>query len=48
MLGAFLRATEAVDKDGLIDQVKTRFGRIAGGNIKALERAYNEAIIEDV
>jgi pyruvate ferredoxin oxidoreductase gamma subunit len=47
MLGALVRATGAVDKDILIDRLKIRFGRIAEGNIRALNRAYNECVIED-
>jgi pyruvate ferredoxin oxidoreductase gamma subunit len=47
MLGALLKATGIVDKEGLIEQVKVRFGRIAEGNIKALNRAFEETVIED-
>ena len=47
MLGALLKATGIVDKDGLIEQVKVRFGRIAEGNIRALNRAFEEAVIEE-
>jgi len=46
MLGALLKATSIVDKERLIEQVRERFGRIADGNIKALERAYREAVVE--
>ena len=47
MLGALLKATGIVDKDGLIEQVKVRFGRIAEGNIRALNRAFEETVIEE-
>ena len=47
MLGALVRATGCVDKDILIEGLKTRFGRIAEGNIKAFNRAYKECAIED-
>lgn len=47
MLGALVRATGIVDKDLLIDQLKIRFGRIAEGNINALNRSYDECVIED-
>jgi pyruvate ferredoxin oxidoreductase gamma subunit len=46
MLGALLKATGIVDKEGLIEQVKVRFGRIAEGNIKALNRAFEETVID--
>jgi pyruvate ferredoxin oxidoreductase gamma subunit len=43
MLGALLKASEVVDKGSLIEPLQERFGRIAEKNIKAFERAYNEA-----
>lgn len=46
MLGALVKATELVDKEGLIQEIKVRFGRIADGNIKAFNRAYEECVIE--
>ncbi|MDJ0766800.1 MAG: 2-oxoacid:acceptor oxidoreductase family protein [Myxococcota bacterium] len=46
MLGALVRATGLVAVDGLIQELKTRFGRIAEGNIKAFKRAYEECVIE--
>ncbi len=46
MLGALIRATQLVKVDGLIEELKTRFGRIAEGNIKAFKRAYEECVIE--
>ena len=46
MLGALVRATGAVEKGRLIDQIKDRFGRIAEGNINAFERAFDECVIE--
>lgn len=47
MLGALIKATEVVNKDLLIEELQTRFGRIAAGNIKALNRAYDECVCEN-
>lgn len=47
MLGALVKATGCVDKDILIEGLKTRFGRIAAGNIKAFNRAYIECVCEE-
>ena len=47
MLGAAIRATGLVSVDGIIEQLKTRFGRIAEGNIKAFKRAYEECACEE-
>jgi len=46
MLGALIKATDMVSVDGLVEELKTRFGRIAEGNIKAFKRSYNECVIE--
>ena len=46
MLGAAIRATGLVSVDGIVEQLKTRFGRIAEGNIKAFKRAYEECTCE--
>jgi len=43
MLGAILRAKELLSLEELEDPLKTRFGRLAEKNIKAMKRAYNEA-----
>lgn len=47
MLGALVKATGIVSTDLLIEQLKKRFGRIAEGNIKAFNRAYEEAKIAE-
>lgn len=47
MLGALVKATGCVNKDTLIEGLKTRFGRIAEGNIKAFNRAYEECVFEE-
>lgn len=46
MLGALVKATNLVEIDGLVKELKTRFGRIAEGNIKAFKRAFEECTIE--
>lgn len=45
MLGALLRASEVVAKEGMIEPLQERFGRLAERNIKAFERAYKETRI---
>jgi len=47
MLGAAIRATGLVSTDSIVEQLKTRFGRIAEGNIKAFKRAYEECACEE-
>jgi Pyruvate/2-oxoacid:ferredoxin oxidoreductase gamma subunit len=46
MLGALLRATGLVDRELLVAEIRNRFGRIAEGNIKAFNRAYDECAVE--
>jgi len=46
MLGALVKATGVVDKDLLVQEIKNRFGRIAEGNIKAFNRAFEECVVE--
>jgi pyruvate ferredoxin oxidoreductase gamma subunit len=46
MLGALIRATDAVPKGLIVDALKERFGRIAAGNIKAFNRAFEECVSE--
>ena len=46
MLGALIRATGVIERELLIDELKVRFGRLAGGNIKAFNRAYEECCVE--
>lgn len=47
MLGAAIRATGLVEIDGIVDQLKIRFGRIADGNIRAFKRAHAECVCEE-
>lgn len=42
MLGALVRGTGIVQLDSMIPPLKSRFGRGAERNLKALRRAYNE------
>jgi pyruvate ferredoxin oxidoreductase gamma subunit len=42
MLGALVRGTGIVQLDSFIPPLKTRFGRAAERNLKALRRAYTE------
>ena len=46
MLGALIRATDVVPRELIVDALKERFGRIAGGNIKAFNRAFDECVCE--
>ena len=45
MLGALLRASQAVDKDALKEPFEHRFGRLAARNIEACHKAYQETSI---
>ena len=47
MTGALLKVTRAVKIDSLVEQLRERFGARAEGNIKAMKRAYEEAVIEE-
>ena len=47
MLGATIRATGLVKVDGIVEQLKVRFGRIADGNIRAFKRAHEECVCEE-
>jgi pyruvate ferredoxin oxidoreductase gamma subunit len=47
MIGALLKATEAVKADSLIEQLQERFGARAKGNIEAMNRAYQETVIKE-
>lgn len=46
MLGALVKATGLVERDLLVQEIKNRFGRIAEGNIKAFNRAFEECVVE--
>jgi pyruvate ferredoxin oxidoreductase gamma subunit len=47
MIGALLRVTEAVKLNSVVEQLHERFGARARGNIEAMNRAYNETVIEE-
>lgn len=47
MLGALVKATGVVERELLADAIKNRFGRIAEGNIRAFNRAFEECVVEE-
>jgi pyruvate ferredoxin oxidoreductase gamma subunit len=47
MLGALLRATNAVKMDSMIEPLKERFGPMATKNIAALQTAYEKTVVEE-
>ena len=48
MLGAVIKATEAVKLESIFEPIRRRFGRLAEKNIAALKRAYQETVIEEL
>ena len=48
ILGAFVKATGLVKLESLFGPLKHRFGQMADRNIKACQRAYEEALIEEI
>lgn len=48
MLGALIRATDAIKLKSIEEPVRERFGRIAEKNINALKRAYKETNIKEL
>ncbi len=47
MLGALIKATGAINKESILAPLEKRFGRLGERNIKAMETAYKEAVIEE-
>ncbi len=47
MLGALIKATDAIKLKSIEEPIKERFGRIADKNINSLKRAYKETIIKE-
>ncbi len=47
MIGALLKVTEAVKFASVVEQLHERFGARAQGNIEAMERAYEETVMEE-
>ncbi len=47
MLGALIRGTAIVQMESLVPPLKTRFGRGADRNLKALRRAYETTILSN-
>ncbi|MBI2831651.1 MAG: pyruvate ferredoxin oxidoreductase subunit gamma [Chloroflexi bacterium] len=45
MVGAVIRATEAVKMESIMEPLKHRFGRLADRNAAAMKRAYDETVI---
>lgn len=48
MLGAVIKATDAVKLESIFEPIRKRFGRLADKNISALKRAYAETLIEEL
>jgi pyruvate ferredoxin oxidoreductase gamma subunit len=48
MIGAVIKATEAVKIDSVFDPIRRRFGRLADKNIEAMKKAYIETVIEEL
>ena len=46
MIGALLKVTGILEPEDLVEALKERFGRIAGKNIDAMKRAFNETRME--
>lgn len=47
MMGALEKVTEIVKMDSLVEQLRERFGKRADPNIEAMNRAYNETVMEE-
>jgi pyruvate ferredoxin oxidoreductase gamma subunit len=47
LLGAMLKATDLLPPSALEGPLQERFGRIAGKNIQALQRAYEETVVKE-
>jgi len=47
MLGALLKATGIVKPESLHEPLRERFGRLAERNIKAMERAFKETLVQE-
>ena len=47
MLGAVIKTTGVIDKESILAPLEKRFGRLGERNIKAMETAYKEVVIEE-
>jgi len=47
MIGAFLKVTDVVKINSVVEELKERFGARAEANIEAMRRAYNEVVIKE-
>jgi len=47
MIGAFLKVSDVVKVDSVVEELKERFGARAEANIEAMKRAYNETVMKE-
>ncbi len=47
MLGALLKIAPVVSMDSLVEPLEQRFGRLAGRNIDAMKRAFQETVVKE-
>ena len=47
MVGALIKATDAVELESVVEPLRKRFGRLAERNINAMRRAYEETIVKE-
>ena len=47
MIGAFLKVSDAVKVNSVVEELKERFGARAEANIEAMKRAYNQIVIKE-
>jgi len=47
MIGALLKASGVVELESLFEPLRQRFGRLAGRNIEAMKRAYEETLVKE-
>ena len=47
LLGALIKTTGAIKKESILAPLENRFGRLGERNIKAMEKAYEEVLIEE-
>ena len=47
MIGAVIRATNVVKLESLVEPLQHRFGRLGDRNVNAMQRAYEETLVEE-
>ncbi len=47
MIGALIKATNVIKLESMAEPLEKRFGKLAERNFKAMERAYNETLVEE-